>query len=108
MTHDPHRTMKPFETGVRQGQFHSLPGSAKTDPNVNRLLVSIRIVLEIVSWAHAEDLSRGGHGSADREISIRGYSKAPVPFRDGSGCSLAKNIPPKGLDQEIHERANLR
>ncbi|MDG4549401.1 MAG: hypothetical protein P9F19_07495 [Candidatus Contendobacter sp.] len=49
MTHDPHRTMKPFETGVRQGQFHSLPGSAKTDPNVNRLLVSIRIVLEIVS-----------------------------------------------------------
>jgi hypothetical protein len=49
MTHHLHHTLKSFQAAARQGQFYSLPELAKTYPNVNRLPVSIRIVLEIVS-----------------------------------------------------------
>lgn len=42
-------TLKTFETASgREGRFFSLPELAKTYPNVNRLPVSIRIVLESV------------------------------------------------------------
>ncbi len=49
MTHHLHHTLKSFQAAARQGQFYSLPELAKTYPNVNRLPVSICIVLEIVS-----------------------------------------------------------
>ena len=43
------KTRKNFKTASgKQGQFYSLPALAKTFPNVTRLPVSIRIVLESV------------------------------------------------------------
>jgi aconitate hydratase len=66
MTHHLHHTLKVFEAGARQGQFYSLPELAKTYPNVNRLPVAIRIVLESVlrncdgqkvTAAHVEQLA---------------------------------------------------
>ena len=49
MTHPFAHTLKTFTTaGGRTGQFHSLPELAKTHPNVARLPVSLRIVLESV------------------------------------------------------------
>ena len=42
-------TLKAFTTtGGKAGQFYSLPALATTWPNVNRLPVSLRIVLESV------------------------------------------------------------
>jgi aconitate hydratase len=49
MTHNLFDTLKAFKAGGgRSGKFYSLPELAKTFPNVNRLPVSIRIVLEAV------------------------------------------------------------
>jgi aconitate hydratase len=49
MTHNLFDTLKEFKTGGgRSGKFYSLPQLAKTFPNVDRLPVSIRIVLEAV------------------------------------------------------------
>ena len=49
MTHSPFDTLQEFapEAG-RSGKFYSLPKLARTFPNVNRLPVSIRLVLEAV------------------------------------------------------------
>ena len=49
MTHDLHHTRQPFAPGKgKTGTYYSLPALAKTFPNINRLPVSIRIVLESV------------------------------------------------------------
>jgi aconitate hydratase len=49
MTHNLFDTLKGFKIGRgRTGKFYSLPELAKTFPNVDRLPVSIRIVLEAV------------------------------------------------------------
>jgi aconitate hydratase len=48
MTHNLHNTLKSLKAGKNEGKFYSLPELAKTYPNVNRLPVSIRIVLESV------------------------------------------------------------
>jgi aconitate hydratase len=49
MTHNLFNTLKEFKAGGgRSGRFYSLPELAKTFPNVDRLPVSIRIVLEAV------------------------------------------------------------
>ncbi len=49
MTHNLFNTLKEFKPGAgRSGRFYSLPELAKTFPNVARLPVSIRIVLEAV------------------------------------------------------------
>ncbi|GAB4465759.1 MAG: aconitate hydratase AcnA [Burkholderiaceae bacterium] len=48
MTHNLFNTLKEFKAGGRSGKFYSLPELAKTFPNVERLPVSIRIVLEAV------------------------------------------------------------
>ena len=49
MTHNLFDTLKEFKAGGgRSGKFYSLPQLAKTFPNVDRLPVSIRIVLEAV------------------------------------------------------------
>ena len=49
MSHPFAHTLKPFTTASgRNGQFYSLPELAKTHPNVARLPVSLRIVLESV------------------------------------------------------------
>ncbi len=48
-THVFAKTLKTFKTAAgKEGSFYSLPELAKTYPNVNRLPVSIRIVLESV------------------------------------------------------------
>ncbi|MFN3565795.1 MAG: aconitate hydratase AcnA [Burkholderiaceae bacterium] len=49
MTHNPFNTLQEFKAGAgRTGKFYSLPALAKTFPGVDRLPVSIRIVLEAV------------------------------------------------------------
>ncbi len=49
MTHNLFNTLKEFKAGDgRTGRFYSLPELAKTFPNVARLPVSVRIVLEAV------------------------------------------------------------
>ena len=48
MSHNLHNTLKEFKAGSKSGKFYSLPELAKTYPNVNKLPVSIRIVLEAV------------------------------------------------------------
>ncbi|MCU0924326.1 MAG: aconitase family protein, partial [Burkholderiaceae bacterium] len=48
MSHNLHNTLKEFKAGSKGGKFYSLPELAKTYPNVNKLPVSIRIVLEAV------------------------------------------------------------
>ena len=49
MTHNLFNTLKEFRAGAgRSGKFYSLPELAKTFPGVDRLPVSIRIVLEAV------------------------------------------------------------
>jgi aconitate hydratase A / 2-methylisocitrate dehydratase len=49
MPHDAFNTLKTFQTSTgKSGQLYSLPALAATFPNVNRLPVSLRIVLESV------------------------------------------------------------
>jgi aconitate hydratase len=49
MANDPFRTLQSFELrSGRSGQFHSLPALARRFPNVARMPVSMRIVLESV------------------------------------------------------------
>jgi aconitate hydratase len=48
MSHNLHNTLKEFKAGKSSGKFYSLPELAKTYPNVAKLPVSIRIVLEAV------------------------------------------------------------
>ncbi len=48
MSHNLHNTLKEFKAGKSVGKFYSLPQLAKTYPNVARLPLSIRIVLESV------------------------------------------------------------
>ncbi|MBL8377991.1 MAG: aconitate hydratase AcnA [Burkholderiales bacterium] len=48
MTHPFAKTIKTFKAGAKTGKLHSLPELAKTFPNVKRLPMSIRIVLESV------------------------------------------------------------
>ncbi len=48
MTHNLFNTLKAFKAGSRSGRFYSLPELAQTFPNVHRLPVSIRLVLEAV------------------------------------------------------------
>ncbi len=48
MSHNLHNTLKEFKAGGKSGKLYSLPELAKTYPNVNKLPVSIRIVLEAV------------------------------------------------------------
>jgi hypothetical protein len=80
MTHNLHDTLKPFEVGAWKGQFYSLPELAKTYSNVNRLPVSIRIVLEIVSLG----ARRGLIGSRPR----LGRSGNIDPRVIGCSCTL--------------------
>ncbi len=46
--HNLHNTLKDLKAGSKSGKFYSLPELAKTYPAVNRLPVSIRLVLESV------------------------------------------------------------
>jgi aconitate hydratase len=48
MAHPFAKTLKSFEAGSKSGQFYSLPELARKFPNVKRLPVSIRLVLESV------------------------------------------------------------
>ncbi|MEZ5650559.1 MAG: aconitate hydratase AcnA [Burkholderiaceae bacterium] len=45
---DPFKTLQSFAIGAKKGKLHSLPALAEQFPNINKLPVSIRIVLESV------------------------------------------------------------
>jgi aconitate hydratase len=99
MTHHPHHTLKPFQAGARQGRFYSLPELAKTYPNVNRLPVSIRIVLESVlrncdgqkvTEAHVEQLANW-QPNAERIDEIP-FVVARVVLQDFTGVPLLADL----------------
>ena len=99
MTHNLHDTLKPFEVGAWKGQFYSLPELARTYPNVNRLPVSIRIVLESVlrncdgqkvTEAHVEQLANW-QPNAERVDEIP-FVVARVVLQDFTGVPLLADL----------------
>lgn len=99
MTHYLHHTLKPFQAGARQGQFYSLPELAKTYPNVNRLPVAIRIVLESVlrncdgqkvTAAHVEQLANW-QPNTERVDEIP-FVVARVVLQDFTGVPLLADL----------------
>ena len=99
MTHHLHHTLKPFQAGARQGRFYSLPELAKTYPNVNRLPVAMRIVLESVlrncdgqkvTEAHVEQLANW-QPNAERVDEIP-FVVARVVLQDFTGVPLLADL----------------
>jgi aconitate hydratase len=99
-THAFASTLKKFKTASgRSGQFFSLPELAKTYPNVNRLPVSLRIVLESVlrncdglkvSPEHVAELANW-QPNADRTAEIP-FVVARVVLQDFTGVPLLADL----------------
>jgi len=100
MAHNAFKTLKDFKPGGgRSGQFYSLPALAKTFPNVKRLPVSIRIVLEAVlrnvdgkkvTEQHVEQLANWKPG-ANRVDEIP-FIVARVVLQDFTGVPLLADL----------------
>jgi len=100
MAHNAFKTLKDFKPGGgRSGQFYSLPALAKTFPNVKRLPVSIRIVLEAVlrnvdgkkvTEQHVEQLANWQPG-ANRVDEIP-FIVARVVLQDFTGVPLLADL----------------
>ncbi|MBX3600715.1 MAG: aconitate hydratase AcnA [Rubrivivax sp.] len=94
------RTVKTFKTASgKEGRLYSLPALAKTFPNVSRLPVSIRIVLESVlrncdgkkvTPAHVEQLANWGANAA-RTDEIP-FVVARVVLQDFTGVPLLADL----------------
>jgi aconitate hydratase len=94
------KTLKTFKTASgKEGQFFSLPALAKQYPNVSRLPVSMRIVLESVlrncdgkkvSPEHVEQLANWKPG-ADRTDEIP-FTVARVVLQDFTGVPLLADL----------------
>jgi aconitate hydratase len=94
------KTVKTFRTASgKEGQFYSLPALAKTFPNVSRLPVSLRIVLESVlrncdgkkvTPAHVEQLANWG-ATAARSDEIP-FVVARVVLQDFTGVPLLADL----------------
>ena len=99
-THAFASTLKKFKTASgRSGQYFSLPELAKTYPNVNRLPVSLRIVLESVlrncdglkvSPEHVAELANW-QPNADRTAEIP-FVVARVVLQDFTGVPLLADL----------------
>ncbi|MGE5115297.1 MAG: aconitate hydratase, partial [Betaproteobacteria bacterium] len=100
MPHAYANTLKTFKTADgAQGRLYSLPELAKRFPNVNRLPVSIRIVLESVlrncdgqkvTAAHVEQLANW-KPSAERSDEIP-FVVARVVLQDFTGVPLLADL----------------
>src|SRR5258706_9944281 len=95
MSHNLHHTLQDFS----HGKFYSLPALAKVFPNVNRLPVSIRIVLESVlrncdgkkvTEEHVKQLA-SWHPNADRVDEIP-FVVARVVLQDFTGVPLLADL----------------
>ncbi len=100
MTNNPFKTLKDFKLASgKTGRLHSLPALARRFPNVNRLPVSIRIVLESVlrncdglkvTEAHVEQLANW-RPQADRVDEIP-FVVARVVLQDFTGVPLLADL----------------
>jgi aconitate hydratase len=100
MAHNAFKTLKDFEMkSGKTGQFYSLPALAKTFPNVKRLPVSIRIVLEAVlrnldgkkvTEQHVEQLA--GWRPNDRRTDEIPFIVARVVLQDFTGVPLLADL----------------
>ncbi|MBN9203179.1 aconitate hydratase AcnA [Methylibium petroleiphilum] len=94
------KTLKSFKTASgKEGRFYSLPELAKTFPNVARLPVSVRIVLESVlrncdgkkvTKEHVEQLANW-HPTAERSDEIP-FVVARVVLQDFTGVPLLADL----------------
>jgi aconitate hydratase len=100
MAHAFPKTLKTFKTASgKEGRFHSLPALARQFPNVSRLPVSIRIVLESVlrncdgkkvTPAHVERLANwAANGERSDEIP---FVVARVVLQDFTGVPLLADL----------------
>ena len=100
MAHDPFKTLKEFKLGSgKPAKFHSLPALAKRFPNVSRMPVSMRIVLESVlrnvdgkkvTEAHVEQLANWAPGA--RRIDEIPFIVARVVLQDFTGVPLLADL----------------
>ena len=100
MPHNSFNTLQSFSLASgKTGQFYSLPELAKTFPNVNKLPVSIRIVLEAVlrnvdgkkvSEEHVKQLANWG-ANDNRENEIP-FIVARVVLQDFTGVPLLADL----------------
>ncbi len=100
MAHDAFNTLKTFEPAPgKSGKFYSLPALAQTFPNVGRLPVSIRIVLESVlrnvdgrkvSEEHVKQLASWG-AKAARTDEIP-FVLARIVLQDFTGVPLLADL----------------
>jgi aconitate hydratase len=100
MTNNPFKTLKDFTLkSGRTAKFHSLPALARKFPNVKRLPVSIRIVLESVlrncdgrkvTTEHVEQLANWG-ATAERTAEIP-FVVARVVLQDFTGVPLLADL----------------
>ncbi len=100
MPHNSFNTLKTFTLASgKTGQFYSLPELAKTFPNVNKLPVSIRIVLEAVlrnvdgkkvTEEHVKQLANWG-ANDKREFEIP-FIVARVVLQDFTGIPLLADL----------------
>jgi aconitate hydratase len=100
MAHNAFKTLKDFELkSGKTGQFYSLPALAKTFPNVKRLPVSIRIVLEAVlrnvdgkkvTEQHVEQLA--GWRPNDKRTDEIPFIVARVVLQDFTGVPLLADL----------------
>ncbi len=100
MSTDPFKTLKSFKlSSGKSGQFHSLPALARKFPNVKRLPVSIRIVLESVlrncdgkkvTEAHVEQLANWQPGA--KRVDEIPFVVARVVLQDFTGVPLLADL----------------
>ena len=102
MPHAFAKTLKSFETdGGRKGQFYSLPALAKQFPEIKRLPVSIRIVLESVlrncdgekiTAAHVEQLARWQAKPKAERVDEIPFVVSRVVLQDFTGVPLLADL----------------
>ncbi|MEZ5604488.1 MAG: aconitate hydratase AcnA [Burkholderiaceae bacterium] len=100
MSRNAFNTLKDFKLkSGKTGQFHSLPALAKKFPNVNKLPVSIRIVLESVlrnvdgrkiTQAHVEQLANWKPN--DKRVDEIPFVVARVVLQDFTGVPLLADL----------------
>ncbi|MEG0141821.1 MAG: aconitase family protein, partial [Comamonas sp.] len=102
MPHAFEKTLKSFETdGGRKGKFYSLPALAKQFPEIKRLPVSIRIVLESVlrncdgqkiTTAHVEQLARWQAKPKSERVDEIPFVVSRVVLQDFTGVPLLADL----------------
>ena len=102
MRHAYSQTLKSFETeSGKKGQFYSLPALAKQFPEIKRLPVSIRIVLESVlrncdgqkiTTAHVEQLARWQAKPKSERVDEIPFVVSRVVLQDFTGVPLLADL----------------